>query len=178
MKFPNKESPSRNFDKITGTKLREIIDKKSDDPGYSLAEKEAAGAYLYQIFNAGKDKIIGKKFPDLTSTDQLNDIITGAFNFPENISERQQEKAYLFAERIFHPSAQIAAIELCGILMKIGKTKGLVPIVMEGGIFWHARNYPALVNLYVNMILPEVIPSFARLFGSSRRGIAILARGT
>ncbi|OGG03622.1 hypothetical protein A2W14_03810 [Candidatus Gottesmanbacteria bacterium RBG_16_37_8] len=168
---------SKNFNKIPGTKLREIVDKQSDDPGYSLAEKEAAGAYIYQIFNTGKDKIIGKKFPDLTSTDQLNDIITGAFNFPENISERQQEKAYLFAERIFHRSAQIVAIELCGILMKLNKTSGVVPIIIEGGIFWHARNYPALVNLYVNMILPEVIPSFARLFGSSRRGIAILARG-
>ena len=61
--------------------------------------------------------------------------------------------------------------------MKLGKTKGAVPVVMEGGIFWKAHNYHALVNLYVNMILPEVIPSFARLFGSSRRGIAILARG-
>jgi len=61
--------------------------------------------------------------------------------------------------------------------MKLGKTQGLVPVVMEGGIFWKAKNYPALVNLYVNMILPEVIPSFARLFGSSRRGIAILALG-
>jgi hypothetical protein len=48
---------------------------------------------------------------------------------------------------------------------------------MEGGIFWKAKNYPTLVNLYVNMILPKVIPSFARLFGSSRRGIAILASG-
>ena len=168
---------ARNFDKINGTKLRKIVDENSDDPGYSLAEKEAAGAYLYRIFNAGKDKILGKKFPALTSTDQLNDIITKAFAYPKNITSEQKEQAFLFAERIFHRSAQIVAVELCGILMKIGKTRGAVPVVMEGGIFWHARNYPALVNLYVNMILPEVIPSFARLFGSSRKGIAILARG-
>jgi len=165
---------AKNFNKIPGTKLREMVDKNSDDPGFSWAEKEAAGAYLYQIFNAGKDKIVGKEFPNLTSTDQLNDIMTGAF---EAKSKVKMQKAKLFAERIFHRSAQIVAIELCGILMKIGKTRGIVPVVMEGGIFWRARNYPALVNLYVNMILPEVIPSFARLFGSSRRGIAILARG-
>ena len=168
---------AKNFNKIPRTKLREIIDKKSDDPGFSLAEKEAAGAYLYQIFNAGKDKIIGEKFPELFSTDQLNDIITGAFHFPKQVTEKEKESAFLFTERIFHRSAQIVAIELCGILMKLGKTQGLVPVVMEGGIFWKAKNYPALVNLYVNMILPEVIPSFARLFGSSRRGIAILALG-
>jgi len=161
---------AKNFDKIAGTKLREIVDRESDDRGYSLAEKEAAGAYLYRIFNAGKEKIVGGDFPNLSSTDQLNDIITNAF--PHSTA-----KARLFAERIFHRSAQIVAIELCGILTKIGKTEGIVPIVMEGGIFWKAKNYPTLVNLYVNMILPKVIPSFARLFGSSRRGIAILASG-
>lgn len=168
---------AKSFDKIPKTKLLKKIDKQSDDPGYSLAEKEAAGAYLYKIFNAGKDKIIGKGFPNLKTTDQLNDIVTGAFEYPRRYAISDKRKVISFAERIFHRSAQIVAIELCGILMKLNKTKGVVPIVMEGGIFWHAKNYPSLVNLYVNMILPEVIPSFARLFGSSRRGIAILARG-
>lgn len=168
---------AKNFNKIPGSKLREAVDKKSDDPGFSLAEKEAAGAYLFQIFNASKDKILGKKFPALTSTDQLNDIITKAFVYPKNITSEQKKQAFLLAERIFHRSAQIVAVELCGILMKIDRTRGVVPVVMEGGIFWRARNYSALVNLYINMILPEVIPSFARLFGSSRRGIAVLARG-
>lgn len=169
---------AKNFDKIPETKLRELVDKKSDDSGYSLAEKEAAGAYLYQIFNAGKDQILGKGFPFLSSTDQLNDIIANAFVYPSKTNEKTKRNTRLFTERIFHRSAQIVAIELCGILIKIGKTAGIVPIVMEGGIFWKARNYPALVNLYVNMILPQVIPSFARLFGSSRRGIAILARSS
>jgi len=166
---------SKNFDKIKATKLREIVDGESDDQGYSLAEKEVAGAYLYKIFNAGKEKIIGKDFPELTSTDQLNDIVTDAFFYRKNINDATRKKAKLFAERIFHRSAQIVAIELCGILMKIGRVEGIVPVVMEGGIFWKAKNYPALVNLYINMILPNVIPSFARLFGSSRRGIALLA---
>lgn len=169
---------SKNFDKIPANALRTIVNKKSDDPGYSLAEKEAAGAYLYQIFNAGKDAILGKEFPELTSTDQLNDIVTGAFAYSKKIQNSKIQETKKFAERIFHRSAQIVAIQLCGILLKLGKTKGVVPIVMEGGIFWYAKNYPALVNLYVNMILPEVVPSFARLFGSSRRGIAILARGS
>ncbi len=170
---------AKNFDKYEGSKLRGFIDKTSDDPGHSLAEKEAAGAYLYRIFNAAKEKLLGRSLPDLTSTDQLNDIITGAYvynNKQKTVNNNQNAKK--FAERIFHRSAQIVAIELCGIFMKIGKTKGIVPVVMEGGIFWKAKNYPTLVNLYINMILPEVIPSFARLFGSSRRGIAILARGS
>lgn len=158
---------AKNFDKIAGSRLREAVDRKSSDRGYSLAEKEAAGAYLYQIFNAGKIEIIGKTFPDLSSTDELNDILTSA---------KPSSPEYIFTQRIFHRSAQIVAVELCGILQKIHKTRGVVPIVMEGGIFWKAKNYPALVNLYINMILPEIIPSFARLFGSSRRGIAILAR--
>ena len=168
---------SQNFNKLPETKLRRTVDKYSSDPGKSLAEKEAAGAYLYQIFNAGKDKLLGTDFPKLTSTDQLNDIIRGAFRNENPNFKIQIPKARAFAERILHRSAQITAIELCGIMMKLGKTKGAVPVVMEGGIFWKAHNYHALVNLYVNMILPEVIPSFARLFGSSRRGIAILARG-
>lgn len=171
---------AKNFDKIKGTKLREIVDGESADTGFSLAEKEAAGAYLYQIFNAGKDKIVGKNFPELTSSDQLNEILTSP-QFPLLKGEGEGEvmrKAKVFTERIFHRSAQIVAIELCGILLKLGKTKGLVPIVMEGGIFWKAKNYHALVNLYINTILPEVIPSFARLFGSSRRGIAFLASST
>ncbi len=166
---------SKNFDKIKGSRLREIVDSESDDCGYSLAEKEAAGAYLYRIFNAGREKIVGRDFPVLTSTDQLNDIVTGAFFNQRNIKEAEKKKAKVFAERIFHRSAQIVAIELCGIFQKIGKTEGIIPIVMEGGIFWKAKNYPALVNLYMNMILPKAIPSFARLFGSSRRGIALLA---
>jgi len=166
---------SKNFDKLPLTKLREIIDKKSDDRGFSLAEKETSGAYLYQIFNAGKDRLVGKHFPDLFSTDQLNDILTGAFRFPGSIRKEEAEKTYLFTERIFQRSAQVTAVQLCGILEKLDKTKGVVSVIMEGGIFWKARNYHALVNLYVNMILPEVIVSFARLYGSSRRGIAILA---
>lgn len=168
---------SRNFNKISETKLRKIVDRKSDDPGYSLAEKEVAGAYLYQIFNAAKDEVIGNKFPNMTSTDELNDILTHAYKYPKTISEETIKQAYLLAERIFHRSAQIVAIELCGILLKLGKTTGLVPIIMDGGMFWQAKNYPSIVNLYVNQILPEVIPSFTRLFGSSRRGIAILAMG-
>lgn len=168
---------SANFDKIPLTKLGKIVDKKSDRPGYTLAEKEAAGAYLYQIFNAGKDALLGKKFPFLTDTNQLNGILTGAYKYPSRITKNTKGMAEKFAQRIFHRSAQIVAIELSGILMKLGKTKGIVTIVMEGGIFWKAYNYPALVNLYTNMILPEVILSFARLFGSSRRGIAILASG-
>lgn len=166
---------AKNFDKITGTKLRELVDKGSEDVGYSLAEKEAAGAYLYQVFNSGKDKIVGKNFPSLSSTDQLNDILTSPQNPLLKGEGEVVRKAKAFAERIFHRSAQIVVIEICGILIKLGKTKGLVPIVMEGSIFWKAKNYHALVNLYINTILPGVIPSFARLFGSSRRGIAILA---
>jgi hexokinase len=167
---------SKNFDKIPATRLRTIIDKESSDPNFSLAEKEASGAYLYKIFNAGKDKIIGKNFPKLSSTDQLNDILTKAFVYPTDISDSQKLAAMEFADRIFHRSAQIVAIETCGILQKLGKTLGIVPIVMEGGIFWKAHNYPTLVNTYINCILPQVIPSFARIFGSSRKGIAILAR--
>lgn len=168
---------SANFDKIKRNILSDLVDKESEDAGYSLSEKEVSGAYLYRIFNAGKDEILGKNFPALSSTDQLNDMITGAFVYPKTVDIEAQKKAQFFAERIFHRSAQIVAIQLCGILIKIGKTRGLVPIVMEGGIFWKAHNYPSLVNLYTNQILPEIIPSFARLFGSSRRGIAILARG-
>lgn len=166
---------ARNFDKISGTKYRDAIDNKSDDPGYSLAEKEAAGAYLYKIFNAGINKILGEDFPKLDSTDQLNEIMTGAFEYPKKITDDKKLIIKKFVERIFHRSAQVVAIELCGILMKIKKTIGIVPIVMDGGLFWKAKNYPSLVNLYINKILPEVIPSFTRLFGSSRKGIAILA---
>jgi hexokinase len=166
---------SRNFTGIPETTLRQIVDKKSDDPGYSLAEKEVSGAYLYKIFNAGKKEIIGEDFPDLISTDQLNDMLTGAFVYPKLTTHNLQLTTEKFAERIFRRSAQIVAIELCGILMKIGKTKGMVPIVMEGGLFWKAKNYSTFVNYYIHLILPELIPSFARLFGSSRRGIAILA---
>lgn len=169
---------SKNFSKISGTPLRDEIDQKSIDPGYSLAEKEASGAYLFKIFNAGREQLLGGRIPELTSTDQLNEIITGLFEFPEDTSKETKQLTVTFAQRIFDRSAQIVALELCGVLSKIGKTKGIVPVVMEGGIFWKAKNYSSLVNLYINQILPEVIPSFARLFGSSRRGIAILARGT
>jgi hexokinase len=168
---------SANFDKTPKSRLLDIVDKESDNIGIALAEKEASGAYLYRIFNAGKVMLLGKNFPNLSSSDQLNEIITGAYFYPKAVTLKTQKKAQIFADRIFHKSAQIVAIELCGIMQKIGKTQGIVPLVMEGGIFWKAQNYPSLVNLYVNMILPEVIPSFARLFGSSRRGIAILATG-
>lgn len=170
---------SADFDKINDTPLLREIDKSSINPGHSLAEKEASGAYLFQIFNAGKNRLMkNSSLPDLTSTDQLNDIITHAYKYPSGFPQEKRKDIEKLAYRIFHRSAQIVAVELCGVLMKIGQTKGIVPVVMEGGIFWKANNYPSLVNLYVNMILPEAIPSFARLFGSSRRGIAILASGS
>ena len=168
---------SKNFNEIEGNRLRKIVDKESVDKGYSLAEKEAAGAYLYKIFNAGKDELLGKGFPVFSSTDQLSEIVTNAYIYPQDVTEKTKKNAKDFSLRIFRRSAQIAAIQLCGVFMKIGKTKGIVPVVMEGGIFWKAHNYNTLVTLYLNQILPEVIPSFARLFGSSRRGIAILASG-
>lgn len=168
---------SKNFDKITETPLRKKVDEMSESPGLSLSEKEAAGAYLYKIFNAGKNDILGKDFPALTSSDQINDIISNAYIYPANIDIQTKAKAKFFAERIYHRSAQIVAVEICGILFKLGKTTGIIPIIIDGGIFWKAKNYPALVNLYINMILPQVIPSFTRLFGSSRRGIAILTSG-
>jgi hexokinase len=167
-----------NFDKIPLTPLGKIVDAASNFPGRALSEKEAAGAYLYQIFNAGKKKLLGNKFPDLRSTDQLNSMITNAFVYSKTISNTEKQNAVQFSNRIFHRSAQIVAIQICGILLKLGKTRENITIIMEGGIFWKAHNYPSLVNLYINMILPEVIPSFARLFGSSRRGIAILAKSS
>jgi hexokinase len=168
---------SANFDAIDGTKLRKIVDRESVSVGHSLAEKECAGAYLYKIFNAGKKELLGEEFPDISSTDQLNEIMMKAYKYPDEISEDVKIKAREFAMQIFRRSAQIVAIELCGTLLKIGKTKSIVSIIMEGGIFWKAHNYNTLVTFYINKILPEVIPSFARLFGSSRRGIAILASG-
>lgn len=167
---------SKNFNKITGNKWAQIIDKKSADPHYSLAEKEVSGAYLYQLFNEAKKTVFGKDFPNLSSTDQLNDILIGAFKYPKSTSDDTKKSAKKLAEKIFRRSAQIVAIELCGILLKINKTEGVIPVVMDGNIFWKAKNYHSLVNLYINLILPKAIPSFARLFGSARRGIAILAR--
>lgn len=167
-----------NFNKIKPSLLLQDIDKTSDNPSKSLAEKEVAGVYLYKLFNAGLKRLGITSLSLLTATDQLNDIITHAYSFPTSASKEETEVARVLAERIFHRSAQIVAIEFCGILLKLGKTKGTVPVIMEGGIFWKAKNYPSLVNQYINTILPEVIPSFARLFGSSRRGIAILARST
>lgn len=166
---------SAEFDGLPLSPLGKRVDKKLGGTDGAHAEKESAGAYLYQIFNAGKDEIIGTHFPKLVTTDQINDIRTGAFSYPKGITDEQQKLVKEFASRLFHRSAQIVAIELCGILLKLGKTRGVVPIVMEGGIFWKAKNYSSLVNQYVNVILPDVIPSFARLYGSSRRGIAFLA---
>lgn len=166
---------SSNFNKIPMTILGQIVDKQSDLPSYALAEKEAGGAYLYQIFNAGKDRIFDFSFPRLNATDELNDILTSAFKFPKNLTHSEKELVRQFSQRIFHRSAQIVAIEIAGVLLKLKRTQGIVPIVMEGGIFWKAKNYSTLINAYLHDILPEVIPSFARLFGSSRRGIAILA---
>lgn len=167
---------SKNFDKIKGTKYRDSIDKLSNDPKYSLAEKEVSGAYLFKLFNVAKDELLEQKFPALVSADELNDILTGAYPYPSQIKPETKKKATKLAERILKRSAQIVAIELSGILSKIGKTQGIIPLVMEGGVFWKAQNYPSYVNSYIHAILPKVIPSFARLFGSSRRGIAILAK--
>ena len=166
---------SKNFNRIKVTPVTAAMDEASGDSGYSLAEKESAGAYLYRIFNAGKNEIIGD-FPRLSSSSQLNDILNRKFIFEENISQEQRINARKFAERIITRSAQIVAIELAGILLKLNKTKGLVPVKMEGNIFWEFKNYPATVNLYLNKILPKATILFSRIFGSSRRGIAILTK--
>ena len=167
---------SANFDKIPPTSLLKIVDKQSNNPGDALSEKECAGAYLFELFNAGKDEIVGESCPKMNSTDELNEIVIGASEKIRSLSLEEKKRAKEFAENLFKRSAQITAIQISGILEKIGKTKGIVPIVMEGGIFWKAKNYSTLVNAYIHDVLPEVIPSFARLFGSSRRGIAVLAR--
>ncbi|MBI2612121.1 hypothetical protein HYW54_05275 [Candidatus Gottesmanbacteria bacterium] len=167
---------AKNFDKIPGTKYRDIIDKNSADRGYSLAEKEVAGAYLYQLFNAGSKNIVSSHMPILSNSDELNSILTNTFIYPKNMTPSQIGRAKDFADHIFRKSAQIVAIEICGILQKLGKTSGVIPIVMDGGLFWKAKNYPALITENCHLIFPKVTPSFNRLFGSSRRGIAILAR--
>jgi len=167
---------AKNFDKIPGTQLRKRIDGKSMDPGGSLSEKEAGGAYLHLIFNAGAPDLLDRSFPLLTKTDEINDMLTGAYVYPKTISLEVKSHAKMFAERIFRRSSQIVALELCGILQKIGKTTGVVPVIMEGGIFWRAKNYSTLVPYYVHQILPDLIPSFTRIYGSSRKGIATLAR--
>lgn len=168
---------SKNFNKIKITPISVAVDEASEDPGLSLAEKESAGAYLYRIFNAGKNEIIGDNFPRLEDSSQLNRILIKKFFYHNQITSKQQEKAYHFANRILHRSAQVVAIELSGILLKLKKNRGLVPVKMEGSVFWRFKNYPSLVNHYLNLILPDVIVSFSRIFGSSRRGIAILAKG-
>jgi hexokinase len=164
-----------NFDGFPSSPLVKIVDQRSDRPGQSLAEKEAAGAYLYQLFNAAREAIGDTNIPLLSSTDQINDMITRAFVFPKATSRAAKTTAYVIADRLIHRSAQITAIELAGVLRTIKHTHGVLPIVMEGSVFWKARHYPLLVTRYLHAILPSLIPSFARPFGSSRRGIAILA---
>jgi len=143
---------SRNFDKIPANKLRGQVDKKSSDKGHSLAEKEASGAYLFSIFNEGKDTLVGPKMPKLNTSDELTDILNKSFIYPQNMTKDMKEDARAFAERILQKSAQIVALELCGIFLKLGKTEGIQPVVMDGGLFWRAKNYPSLVNSYCHGI--------------------------
>ena len=77
---------SANFNKIKPSILLEDIDKTTDNPGNYLAEKEAAGAYLYKLFNAGLKRLDISSLSPLTSTDQLNDIVTHAYSFSKKAS--------------------------------------------------------------------------------------------
>jgi hexokinase len=150
---------SAGFDKFPQTKEGKWIDKHSHQPGIAMFEKETAGKYLYQHFNLMK-KELGIKYKDLESTFEMNELL-----------KKNVPKATPLVKKLFERSAKLVATQIAGTLMY--KERDMT-FVMEGSLFYKAKNYKALVKQTVQDITKKYSPTFVRVEDSGVIGAAKL----
>ncbi len=150
---------SGNFDKFPLSEEAKKIDKSSLTPGKYLFEKEITGAYLYRHFNLLLEEK-GLDYPKLTSTKQLDEVISGS-----------NDKAADIAKNILKRSSDLVAAAVSGIAEF---KKSDLDICMEGSLFWKVLGYKDEMNSLVKKLVPNFKMEFVQIEDSNILGAAKL----
>lgn len=146
-----------NFNRFTPTETGPIIDKSSSSPGDQLFEKEIAGAYLFEHYNAAR---------------KMKGSSRGFISFTHELSELA-DAGDMLARRVLDRSAMFIAAMIAGIW----RFKGLpeLAFVMEGSLFWSGSRYRECVSHTLSELdIPEGGVSFFRREYGSIMGAADL----
>lgn len=161
--FLDKKHPvnleAANFDKFQQTPTGKIIDQESASPGRALLEKEVSGAYLYKHFNL-IIKEQGLSFPPISDTKELDALL-----------EDPSTDVYPIAKMLLERSAGFIAAIIAGITLY--KKKDMT-FIMEGGLFWGARQYRRIVKKHLLSLIPEYSVTFVKIEDSPIFGAAKL----
>jgi hexokinase len=161
--FLDKDHPvnleAANFDKFPQTETGKIIDQQSANPGTALLEKEVSGAYLYKHFNI------------LIKQQHINALSLSTTKELDALLENPNSEAYPIARMLIERSAGFIGAVIAGITMY---KKRDMTFVMEGSLFWSARQYRRLVKNYLLSLIPEYTVKFVKIEDSPIFGAAKL----
>ncbi len=150
---------SGNFDKFPLSEEAKKIDKSSSSPGKYLFEKEIAGAYLYKHFNLLLEEK-GLAHPKLTSTKQLDEVISGL-----------NGKAADIAKNVLKRSADLVAAAVSGIAEF---KKSDLDVCVEGSLFWKGLGYKEDIKEKVKSLTSNLKIEFIQIEDSNILGAAKL----
>lgn len=140
---------SGNFNPPHLTPVDDQIDESSDNPGAQRFEKAVSGAYLGRVLAAA---LPGSDFdPDSGSAG----VVQMAGRSPDG------GQAARVAASILERSARLVASSLAGLIGCLGPGPGerTVKIIAEGGLYWGAPGYSAMVNSTLDQLLGELGPT-------------------
>jgi hexokinase len=150
---------SANFDKFPISAEAHEIDMRSTKVGKALFEKETAGSYLYQHFNAIVEKR-GLPFPKVASTWEL-----------KKLAMLGSSQASEIAISLIKKSAGLIATQIAGIVLF--KQRDMI-FVMEGSFFWGENIYREYVEGFLKVLIPERKITFISVNESHFAGAAKL----
>lgn len=151
-----------NFTTFPRNEEDRLVDEASLRPGTAWFEKATSGAYLHQHFNLRMRKL-GLSFPQLTSTEALDEVLTGA-----------DSEAALVARSLLNRSAALIASQIAGIT---NYKQRAMTFLLEGSLFWKGSGYQQGVEERVRSLAPTHQVTFVHLPDSPILGAAqLLAR--
>jgi hexokinase len=133
---------SGGFNKFTPSSECLEIDKKSDQKGVSLFEKETAGGYLYKHFNYYLDKSQLTHKP-ISSTKELQAIAL----------DNKNPRAQILASSLLEKSAAYFAGLIAGLTAFKNHN---MTFIIEGSMYWENDLYRKFVDDYLDKLSPDL----------------------
>lgn len=150
---------SANFNRFERSPEAIFVDQQSIQPGNSLIEKEVAGAYMHQVFNAGL-KLRGINHPSIVATDQV-DVVAKSGNTP----------AARWANELLTRAAGLIAAQVIGLTQFLERD---TTFVMEGSVFWKGYSIQEHIDEALKKAHLPYSVSFVRIPDSGILGAAKL----
>lgn len=148
-----------NFDAFVQSEYGKQIDEESVHPGKVLFEKEIAGAYLYQHFNAYAHE---HGLPNRVQSTRELDEFAKTCNGTGGLCE--------FTKDLLERSAQLTAVQVAAI---VKTQKRDMKFIMAGSLFWKAWLFRETVQETVARLVPEYSVEFigvesCEIFGAAK----------